>query len=177
MERRRDALVGAARVAVALRDEALSQPEMTANVGMIRVEPGGSNVIPGVCEFTIDVRSPGEEGYRRIESFVRDLLQSVAGEERLELEVRERTRHDPTPLDPGLQAALEQAAELEGARAVRLPSRAAHDAMVLAQHVPAAMLFVPSRAGVSHSPDEFTEDRHCELGARVLARALELLVG
>ena len=104
-------------------------------------------------------------------AFARDLLERVAAEEGLGLEVRERTRHDPILLDPS-SAALERAAELEGARTMRLPSRAAHDAMVLAQHVPAAMLFVPSRGGMSHSPDEFTDPSQVELGMRVLAEAL-----
>jgi acetylornithine deacetylase/succinyl-diaminopimelate desuccinylase-like protein len=57
-----------------------------------------------------------------------------------------------------------------------MPSGAGHDAMVLAKHVPAAMLFVPSRAGVSHSPDEYTAPEQCELGARVLSRAVARLV-
>jgi allantoate deiminase len=48
--------------------------------------------------------------------------------------------------------------------------------MVLAKHVPAAMLFVPSRGGISHSPDEYTSPEQCELGARVLARAVRALV-
>ena len=48
--------------------------------------------------------------------------------------------------------------------------------MILGKHVPAVMLFVPSRGGISHSPEEFTEPRSCEVGARVLGRALELLV-
>ena len=59
---------------------------------------------------------------------------------------------------------------------LRMPSGAGHDAMVLAKHVPVAMVFVPSRAGISHSPDEYTTPEHCELGARVLARAVERLV-
>ena len=49
--------------------------------------------------------------------------------------------------------------------------------MVLAHHVPAAMLFVPADGGVSHSPEEFTTPEHCELGARVLARTVRRLVG
>ena len=59
---------------------------------------------------------------------------------------------------------------------MRLASVAGHDAMVVAQHVPAAMLLVPSRGGISHSPSEYTPPEQCELGARILARALELLV-
>jgi acetylornithine deacetylase/succinyl-diaminopimelate desuccinylase-like protein len=57
-----------------------------------------------------------------------------------------------------------------------MPSGAGHDAMVLAHHVPSAMLFVPSRGGLSHSPDEYTPPEQCELGARVLARAVRDLV-
>jgi allantoate deiminase len=57
-----------------------------------------------------------------------------------------------------------------------MPSGAGHDAMVLAHHVPAAMLFVPSRGGLSHTPDEFTPLEQCELGARTLARAVRALV-
>jgi len=62
------------------------------------------------------------------------------------------------------------------ARTLRLPSGAGHDAMVLAHHVPAAMLFVPSRGGLSHTPEEFSAPEHCELGARVLARTVRALI-
>jgi acetylornithine deacetylase/succinyl-diaminopimelate desuccinylase-like protein len=79
-------------------------------------------------------------------------------------------------LDPALQDTLEAAAVEEGATTLRMPSGAGHDAMVLAHHVPAAMLFVPSRGGLSHTPDEFTPPEQCELGARVLARAVRQLV-
>jgi acetylornithine deacetylase/succinyl-diaminopimelate desuccinylase-like protein len=57
-----------------------------------------------------------------------------------------------------------------------MPSGAGHDAMVLARHVPAGMLFVPSRGGLSHSPEEYSSPEHCDLGARVLARAVRALV-
>jgi acetylornithine deacetylase/succinyl-diaminopimelate desuccinylase-like protein len=79
-------------------------------------------------------------------------------------------------MDEGLMQVLERAADAEGASHMRMPSGAGHDAQVLARHVPAAMLFVPSRGGISHSPEEYTSPEHCELGARVLARALEELV-
>ena len=69
-----------------------------------------------------------------------------------------------------------QSAEEEGASFTRMPSGAGHDAMVLAHHVPAAMLFVPSRGGLSHCPEEFTSPEQCELGARVLARTVRDLL-
>jgi hydantoinase/carbamoylase family amidase len=173
---RRDALVGAARAVVALRDEARARDDMTANVGVIAAEPGGFNVVPGASEFTIDVRSPTAPGLARAEAFVRDLLARIAAEERLELELTETQRKEPVGLDPDLQATLERAAEAEGASHQRMTSGAGHDAMVLGGHVPAGMLFVPSRGGVSHSPDEYTSPEQCDLGARVLAETLRLLL-
>jgi acetylornithine deacetylase/succinyl-diaminopimelate desuccinylase-like protein len=107
---------------------------------------------------------------------VLETLERVAGEEQLELEVSETHRKPPTPLDPGLQDVLTESAAEVGATARRMPSGAGHDAMVLAKRVPAAMLFVPSRGGISHSPEEFTAPEHCELGAKVLARAVRRLV-
>jgi allantoate deiminase len=177
MAMRRDALVGAARIAVALRDEARSREDMTANVGRISVEPGGANVVPGLAEFTVDVRSPTAAGFAAAAAFAYSTIDEVAKEEWLEQEIEELHRLEPVPLDDELQGVLVRAASVEGASHLSMPSGAGHDAMILARHVPAAMLFVPSRGGVSHSPDEYTPPEQCELGARVLARALALLAG
>jgi hydantoinase/carbamoylase family amidase len=176
MDARRDALAGAARVVLALREEAREREGMTANVGKLLVEPGGFNVIPGLAEFTVDVRSPTPEGYERAEAFVRETVQRVAAEEGLGVEISTTHRKPPVALDESLQETLVAAAESEGASYRRMPSGAGHDAMVLAHHVPAAMLFVPSRGGISHSPEEYTPPEQCELGARVLARAVRALV-
>jgi len=176
MHGRRDALAGASRVLLDLREEARGRDDMTSNVGKLDVEPGGFNVIPGLAEFTIDVRSPNAEGFERTEAFVRETVERIAAEEELGVEISRTHRKPPVALDEGLQAALVEAAEAEGASFRRMPSGAGHDAMVLAHHVPSAMLFVPSRGGVSHSPDEYTPPEQCELGARVLARAVRGLV-
>ena len=176
MASRRDALAGAARIVLELRDEARSRGDMTANVGILTVAPGGFNVIPGSAEFTIDARAGDADAFVRAEKFVRDSLKRVAAEEQLELELTETHRKPPTPLDAELQELLARGAAAEGATARTMPSGAGHDAMVLAKHVPAAMLFVPSRGGISHSPDEYTSPEQCELGARVLARAVRALV-
>jgi allantoate deiminase len=176
MASRRDALAGAARIVLELRDEARSRGEMTTNVGILTVAPGGFNVIPGTAEFTIDARAGDADAFARAETSVCDTLERIAAEEQLELDVTETHRKPPTPLDPELQELLAEAAAAEGATARSMPSGAGHDAMILAKQVPAAMLFVPSRAGISHSPDEYTPPEQCELGARVLARAVRALV-
>jgi acetylornithine deacetylase/succinyl-diaminopimelate desuccinylase-like protein len=148
---------------------------MTANVGRIRVEPSGTNVVPGACEFTVDVRAPDGDGFVANDRFVRETIALIAAGENLELELEETQRVEPLPLFAGLQETLERAADAEQATHMRLPSGAGHDAMVIGRHVPAAMLFVPSRDGVSHSPLEYTDPAHCDLGARILERALEEL--
>jgi allantoate deiminase len=176
MRMRRDALAGAARVVLALREAALERNDITTNVGIISIEPGGFNVVPGACEFTIDTRSATEDGFAGLEPLVRQTLERVASEEGLDLEFTEIFRLNPLPLAEELIEALERAADEEGATHRRLPSGAGHDAMVVGRRVPAGMLFVPSRRGISHSPEEFTPPEQCELGARVLARALQSLV-
>jgi acetylornithine deacetylase/succinyl-diaminopimelate desuccinylase-like protein len=120
----------------------------------------------------VEVRSPTPDGFAHVHGFVRDTLARIAADEGLGLELEETHRLEPVPLDPELQDVLERAAAQEGATHMRMPSGAGHDAMVLGRHVPAAMLFVPSRGGVSHNPDEYTAPEQCELGARVLAAAL-----
>jgi hydantoinase/carbamoylase family amidase len=176
MALRRDALAGAARAVLALRDRARASQEMTANVGVISAEPGGFNVVPGAAELTIDVRSATADGFALLEPFVRETLEKIAADEGLDLELRQTHRKEPVELDPELQDRLEAAGGEEGASTLRLPSGAGHDAMVLAHHVPAAMLFVPSRRGLSHTPEEFSSPEHCELGARVLARTVRSLL-
>ena len=78
MAYRRDALAGAARAVLALRDEARSRDDMTANVGVISAEPGGFNVVPGAAELTIDVRSATADGFARLEPLVRGTLERIA---------------------------------------------------------------------------------------------------
>jgi allantoate deiminase len=176
MRLRRDALCGAAKTVLALREAGRARDDITTNVGIISAEPGGFNVVPGAAEFSIDVRSATPEGYATLEPLVRETLDSIAAEENLELELTEAYRLEPLPMAPELMDVLEQAANAEGATNMRLPSGAGHDAMEVGRHVPVGMVFVPSRKGISHSPEEFTEPEHCELGARVLARALETLL-
>jgi allantoate deiminase len=173
---RRDALCGAASAILALRDAARTRDDITTNVGIVSAEPGAFNVVPGAAEFSIDVRSATADGYASLEPMVRETLESIATEQGLELDLREVYRLEPLPLAPEIVDVVERAAVKQGATHRRLPSGAGHDAMEVGRHAPTGMLFVPSRKGISHNPEEFTEPEHCELGARVLASALEELL-
>lgn len=177
MDLRRDALAGAARVLLALRDAARTTDGLTANVGRIEVRPGGANVIPVVARFTVDVRSPDAAGMDRADELVRRTVAEVSGEEGLDSDVVETFVHPATPLDPGLREVLRRRVAAAGAEPVELASGAGHDAMVMAAHVPAAMLFVPSRGGVSHAPDEYTSPSFYEPALTVLTETVMELAG
>lgn len=176
MRYRRDALIGAARVALELREFARAGETLTSNVGEITVDPGGANVVPGRAEFTIDIRATTVAAVRDAERFVHRIVHSVAADELLEAELEPTLALDPVALDPTLVAAVERAASAEGASCRRLASGAGHDAMLMSRHVPTAMIFVPSADGISHSPDEYTRPGELELGMRVLSSCVNELL-
>ena len=173
MDDRCDALAGAARAVVDLRDRAARHSEMLRiTVGTMAVEPGGFNIVPATCEFSIDVRAERRDELERIQEWIAARLDRIAEEERLAYDLVKTHGQPPHEFDERIVAALRKAAELEDVRALDLTSGAGHDAMVVGRHAPAGMLFVPSRDGLSHNPAEYTSPEQCELGARVLARAV-----
>lgn len=174
-EMRHDALAGAARVVVALREETLQRSDLRATVGQIRVAPGGRNVIPGVCEFSVDLRPSVPETFAGLLEWFGALVERIAAEEGLEVDVRCDYALEPTVMADAVIGAIEDAAAEEGVEPLHMVSGAGHDAMLVGRHAPAGMLFVPSRGGISHSPSEWTETTDCELGARVLARTIRSL--
>jgi hydantoinase/carbamoylase family amidase len=173
MRLRRDAFAGAARIALELREHARARENVTANVGKVAVAPGGANVVPGLADFTIDVRAATAQGVAELEHVVEESVARIAREEGLEAELEQIFSLEPLELDPQLVDAVERAAAAEGASSRRIASGAGHDAMVIGRHVPAAMIFVPSRGGISHSPEEYSSPSEVELGMRVLAATLK----
>jgi allantoate deiminase len=169
--RRRDAVRGGAVATARLHDVFDSLADGTINVAAITAEPGAMNVISGKAELDVEIRASTVEALQTAEEALREVFGDVAHELDLGFDVELRESVDPVLFDTRLIELLERAAAGEGADCVRMPSGAGHDAMVIAGHVPVGMLLVPSRDGISHSEDEFTDARHCRLGAKVLAAA------
>ncbi len=176
MGQRRDALIGASRVILALRDAALASGEVTANVGRVEVRPGGTNVVPGEVEFYIDIRTAKPETYATLDHLVRGTVVAAASLEGLTFELIPTYEHAPIPMDERLQQILGAEMAAHGLRWAPLSSGAGHDAQVLAQHVPTAMLFVPSQDGISHAPAEYTPPEQREPGVSVLTGVLRQLI-
>lgn len=154
MNLRRDALAAAAEWIVAAEKSAASIPGLVATVGTLEVSPNAGNVIPGTARASLDLRH-AMDNVR--DSAVRKLLEAAAViATRRGIEIRhEQLLNQPTvPMNAGLRDALTRAVAAAGYPVHRMSSGAGHDAMILAPHVPSAMLFLRSPGGISHHPDE-----------------------
>ncbi|MFZ0214325.1 MAG: Zn-dependent hydrolase [Candidatus Dormiibacterota bacterium] len=168
MAGREDALVAAAPFVTALRDLAIAAG-VVGTAGTLRVEPGAANVIPGRVELGCELRSVDEALLETAESALRQLVANLGGR------LHAVSRKEPVRSDPVVMAALDTVVDGFGVPWRRLASGAGHDAMSIANLAPQGMLFVPSRDGVSHAPDEHTTLEDCLLGVRaLLAATLEL---
>jgi N-carbamoyl-L-amino-acid hydrolase len=172
MDQRRDALVGAARIVSGVNELPSRHPQALATASRIEVGPGSRSVIPGRAELVIDLRHRESGALDRLEAEVRRLAEELARELRLELEVERFLSMDPVVFDGSCVAALRDAAERVGEPAVELVSGAGHDAVYVARAHPAAMLFIPCRDGISHSPEEHAEPEHIRAGCDVLLHAV-----
>ncbi len=164
MSLRKDALTAAARWIIQVEDIARSTPHLVATVGKLEVQPNISNVIPGSVTASLDVRHPDD--HIRRQAF-----------ERCRQAAPDATWTNPVsvntiPMDAALTRRLEEACP-EGTR--RMISGAGHDAMILAPHLPSAMLFLRSPGGISHHPAEDVRPQDVDLALSIGQRFLESL--
>lgn len=169
MSLRHDAGHAAARVIIFLRERALAaNTPAVATVGSLRLEPDAINVIPARAVFTVDLRDPDETRLREAESALAAFLDTLARSEGMTISAERLARFEPVIFDPELVVTIERAAGRRGFTCRRMTSGAGHDAQMMARIAPSAMIFVPSVAGVSHNPKEFTADADLIAGATVL---------
>jgi N-carbamoyl-L-amino-acid hydrolase len=181
MDLRRDAAVAAAACLVEVRRkaEALAapgQPYFVATVGILQIEPGGSNVVPGRARMVVDVRSAdpasADEFVAHIDRFSLEQARATRVE-RTEFAILSDS--PPTLCDPGLQRALAASAERLSLTFCEIASGAGHDTAFLARVCPAAMVFIPCLRGMSHHPDEWADREACAAGAAVLLDTVQTL--
>ncbi len=166
---RRDAGRAAARFLAELPDQVSSiDAEMVANVGQIDLEPGAVNVVPGVARFVLEMRCIRSASLQVGAEGVAGWAAAAATCERCEVSLTPLVVDAPVEMDGRLQRLLAEACDEVGVRHTSFASGAGHDAQELGRRVPAGMLFVPSRDGLSHSPREHTPPEQLIAGARVL---------
>lgn len=173
MEDRRDALTGAARIILGLEllaSELSHEVEHTViTVGRIQVVPNALNVIPGSVHFTIDFRSPDERILAKGEQRILQLVSDICDQRRLTAAYERSESLPALSLDDQLCDLAAQAAAHLKIPATFVSSGALHDAAILAPFLPTTMIFVASRDGISHHPEEYSEIDHLVCAAEILA--------
>lgn len=178
MDRRKDALAAASRGVLAVREVVRGESgHQVGTVGYLKIAPGAVNVIPGRVEFPVELRDLDARKVDRMWQVIQGKFAQIDKEEKVETRCALLDSNDPAPTDPALVAVLREAAKSLNLPTMDLPSEAGQDSQQIAKIAPMAMIFVPSRDGISHSPKEFTSPADIANGAEVLYRALLLLDG
>jgi len=173
MDRRADAMVGAARFVEAVQRIALEMPgRQVATVGRLVAEPGAPNVIPGRVRMTLEIRDLTMEGIERVFAAIEQESRSLAAQSGLEYAFGRFYVSRAAPTDVRIRDMIERAATGLGLSSSRMPSGAGHDAQSMALLCPVGMIFVPSVAGISHAPEERTELTDIVNGSNVLLGTL-----
>jgi allantoate deiminase len=172
---RKDALAGAAEWIAAVERTMRDTPGLVATVGRIAVEPGAPNVIAGTATMSLDIRHARDEIRHAAAQRLNEEAHAIAQSRGLRVCLETRSDLPATPMDAGLVSLLEEAVHAAGYPIHHMPSGAGHDAMILAAHVPAAMLFIQSPGGLSHSPQESVREEDVAAALACGAEFLSLL--
>jgi hydantoinase/carbamoylase family amidase len=172
MSLRADALVGASEFVVEVERRAAALRTTVATVGDIEVSPGSFTTVPGMVRLSLDVRDIDSERQRELAEELLDGAVRIAARRGLELSPVLVSDQSPVVLHKPIRERLARAAQSEGIPFCVLPSGASHDAAHIARVAPAGMVFVPSRAGISHSPEEWSDVEDIARAAEVIAAAL-----
>jgi len=154
MNLRHDALAAAAEWIVAVENLAQRTPGIVATVGFVEAKPGAMNVIAGEARATLDVRH-ASDGVRTeaLDELIR-LAESIGARRGVAVKWRTLLAQNAVAMDPFLTEQIEKAIQKSGCEPHRMASGAGHDAMILAEKIPAAMIFLRTPGGISHDPAE-----------------------
>jgi hydantoinase/carbamoylase family amidase len=176
MDLRCDSAVAAARTIVDLERLAREAGAGTVGtVGEIEVHPGLINAIPGRTRISLDIRGPDDAKVHGVVREIAELARQTAAASGMSAAYSQRQSVPATQMDPRIVATLESVATATGEPYMSMISGAAHDTMCVADRAPAAMVFVPCRDGLSHTPDEHAEPADGALGVEVILGAIHAL--
>jgi len=179
MARRKDAFLGAADYALRAREHIVRKGSgrSVTNFGRIELSPGVSNIVPARAVLHQEMRELDAKVLVRLHRECLTLARGVARRRGLRVEVTGLSATEPARCAPRVLAAVERASQRLRLKTRRMPSGAGHDAQNLASITEAGMVFIPSKGGRSHRPDEMSDWRAIERGANVLLHALLELAG
>jgi N-carbamoyl-L-amino-acid hydrolase len=176
MDRRADAAVGVAELALYVEKRASQDGTSVGTIGMLQVPNGSTNVVPGRCLFTLDLRAPTDPQRDALVDDVLAELKAICERRGLRFTTELTMRAAAAPSDPTWQQRWEQAVDSLAVPLHRMPSGAGHDAMKLHEVMPQAMLFVRGQnSGISHNPLESTTSDDIELAVQAFSQLLEIV--
>lgn len=176
MDRRRDAAVAVAELALYVEQRAAKDRDSVGTIGLLNVPSGSINVVPGRCLFSLDLRAPTDAQRDAMVTDVLDELAKIAQRRGLRYTIEESMRAAAAPSAPALQHHWERAVDALGVPVFRMPSGAGHDAMKLHEIMPQAMLFTRGQnSGISHNPLESTTNNDIQLTVDAFTQVLHQL--
>ena len=176
MDSRRDAACAVAELVLAVESRAAQDADSVGTVGQLQVPNGSVNVVPGHCQFSLDLRAPNDVQRDRLATDVVQAAQAICERRGVQLNLTETMRASAAPSNAVWQARWEAAVQALSVPLHRMPSGAGHDAMKLHTILPQAMLFVRGQnSGISHNPLESTTSDDMQLAVDAFAHLLNQL--
>jgi allantoate deiminase len=148
---------------------------MVATVGQIEFHPALANVVPASAHFTLDMRHTDGELLNRFQLEAAKIIKKIGAENRVTSEFTAIFDDKPVYMDSDIMAIITKVSEKHGVKHMNIHSGAGHDSQILSRIAPVGMIFVPSKGGISHNPNEFTEPEQLELGVSILEDTLHAL--
>ncbi|MEC0304616.1 Zn-dependent hydrolase [Terribacillus saccharophilus] len=175
MDRRSDALIAASKIISQLPELAVEEGNGTVlTVGRLNVFPNGANVIPDKVVFTVDLRSGKEEHVLNVIEKMKECI-NTHQESGIEILAEEQLYIQPKALNENIRALLEDKSAESNVSYCSINSGAGHDAMIFSDFTDVGMLFIPSKAGLSHCPEEWSDSEHIAKAAEIFYEAAKEL--
>lgn len=175
MERRKNALIAASEFVLAV-DQACKAESSHGTVGAITkmsVEPNAMNTVPGKCLMWLDLRSTDKQSKDRVKTLLLAKLDEICARCQVAYSHKVITEEDPKTFSPNIMTISQGICEMLAVPYMILPSRAGHDACTVSKHVKeTGMIFVPSKGGISHHHEEWTDINDIVLGTKILLLTL-----
>lgn len=173
MNMRKNALAAAAKAVLFLDEAARAAGNGTVGtVGKMEVFPGGTNIVPGRVLFTVDIRSSEKEKLEALVTAFEKFLKKLGQEQGVQISMTQKLRVNPVQMSEEILGLFFAEAEKRGYSSKRMQSGAGHDAMIMASVAETGLVFVPSKGGRSHCPEEWTDCSQIKKGVDVILGVL-----
>ena len=172
MNLRNDALCGAAEIILNAERIASENGTSVATVGLVETLPGKTNIIPGKVKMTLDIRDKNDVVLNEISDRIIKSIETACNSRKLKYNIKHASYTKPVLLSKKIAKIIEIAAKNQGIETLRMVSGAVHDSSVVAELTDVGMIFVPSKNGRSHCPEEYTDIKYIEIAANILLESV-----